>query len=126
RFPPELLARSNLVRGSFTQLAEVMAEHGHAGADLFLFDLGMSSMQLDTARGFAFRLQGPLDMRMAGDAARVPVFPTQDPVPEPEPVLDPITEASLPWRPKPPSPPRFPFDLAEIHARALAERPSSH
>jgi 16S rRNA (cytosine1402-N4)-methyltransferase len=46
-------------------LAAIAARAGFAPADLILFDFGLSSVQLDTPeRGFSFRAEGPLDMRM--------------------------------------------------------------
>ena len=58
--------RFNCFPGSFTRLAEVMEEMGMLGAiDGLLFDLGVSSPQLDDAsRGFSFQKDGSLDMRM--------------------------------------------------------------
>jgi len=59
--------RVRLAHGNFHRLEQVLAELGvERGAVAgLLFDLGVSSLQLGTPdRGFSFRLEGPLDMRM--------------------------------------------------------------
>jgi 16S rRNA (cytosine1402-N4)-methyltransferase len=60
--------RIRLVRDDFKNLAAVLERLGHATVRGVLFDFGVSSPQLDTAaRGFSFRVDGPLDMRMDPD-----------------------------------------------------------
>lgn len=58
-------ARFQMVHRGFAQLAEVLRELDVAKVDGILLDLGVSSPQLDdAARGFSFRFDAPLDMRM--------------------------------------------------------------
>ncbi|MGN6390154.1 MAG: 16S rRNA (cytosine(1402)-N(4))-methyltransferase RsmH [Burkholderiaceae bacterium] len=58
-------ARFRALHGSFAGMREALAEIGVARVDGVLLDLGISSPQVDDAsRGFSFRLDGPLDMRM--------------------------------------------------------------
>ena len=57
--------RFRMLHGRFSRLAELAAGAGVTHADGILLDLGMSSPQLDDpARGFSFRFDAPLDMRM--------------------------------------------------------------
>lgn len=57
--------RLNLVAGRFGDMERLLADRGVDRVDGVALDLGASSMQLETAeRGFSFRLDGPLDMRM--------------------------------------------------------------
>jgi 16S rRNA (cytosine1402-N4)-methyltransferase len=54
-----------VVHGRFSELAAIASDNGFAPADLVLFDFGISSTQVDDpGRGFSFRADGPLDMRM--------------------------------------------------------------
>ena len=56
-----------LVEDRFSNLEGVARSCGYDAVDGVVLDLGVSSMQLDeAARGFSFRLDGPLDMRMGG------------------------------------------------------------
>ena len=137
--------RITLHNGNFDRLPEVFAAKNIPSADFFLFDLGISSMQVDTdERGFAFRKEGPLDMRMSGtqpfriasadsvsnsevdasdsdsgseDDSKRPIL---DPVPNYPHSMSPFTSSvSSLLR-------GIPFDLPQIHAKALAARLPSH
>ena len=61
--------RVTLVQADFSSIDEVVNGLGAGPVHGVLADLGVSSLQLDTAeRGFSFRLGGPLDMRMDSDS----------------------------------------------------------
>ncbi len=63
--PDESRPHLELLHGNFQALDEVLLDCEVAGIDAILFDLGVSSVQIDTlSRGFSFKEDGPLDMRM--------------------------------------------------------------
>ncbi len=60
--------RLQVIEGCFGDLATLLGERELAAVEGIAFDLGVSSSHLDDAdRGFSFRADGPLDMRMGGD-----------------------------------------------------------
>ena len=62
--------RLTLVEDRFSNLARICDSQGAPRVDGVVMDVGVSSMQLDeAARGFSFRNDGPLDMRMGHDGA---------------------------------------------------------
>jgi 16S rRNA (cytosine1402-N4)-methyltransferase len=71
---PDAIAdpRFEIVHASFAQLPAALAERGIGKIDGLLLDLGVSSPQIDTPeRGFSFRFDGPLDMRMDTESGGV-------------------------------------------------------
>src|SRR5271170_3234387 len=62
----------DLLQGNFSRLDSLLAGLKVSAVDGILLDLGISSFQLDDeARGFAFRFDGPLDMRMDAEGQGV-------------------------------------------------------
>ncbi len=65
----DYMDKVTLVHARFSEIKSVLAQLGIEGIDGALMDLGVSSYQIDTAeRGFSFRFDAPLDMRMDREA----------------------------------------------------------
>jgi len=64
----DFASRVQFVNANFSELETVAVQNGFDRVDGILFDLGVSSLQLDSAeRGFSFQHDGPLDMRLSGE-----------------------------------------------------------
>lgn len=64
----EFGGRLTLIEGCFGDMERLVRALGHETVDGVVFDVGVSSMQIDQAeRGFSFQQDGPLDMRMSGE-----------------------------------------------------------
>ena len=63
--PDEIRPEIDVLYGNFGMLDELLVEAEVPQIDAILFDIGVSSVQIDTpSRGFSFKENGPLDMRM--------------------------------------------------------------
>ena len=74
----EFGGRLTLVQGRFGDLDSIAQEAGMSPLDGIVLDIGVSSMQIDDPeRGFSFRFDGPLDMRIRWRARAPPISSTR-------------------------------------------------
>ncbi len=74
-FTKEFSGRFTLLLGAFGQMEQLLKDHGVEKVDGIVLDIGVSSMQIDQAeRGFSFKQDGPLDMRMSGEGPDAAYF----------------------------------------------------
>ena len=67
--------RFNFIESKFSQIPAVLKKLSIDKVDGFMFDIGVSSMQLDSSdRGFSFNKEGPLDMRMSSSGKTAAEF----------------------------------------------------
>ncbi len=68
RMVADFPGRLNVLQGRYGEMSDLLADVGIAQIDGLALDIGLSSMQIDDpSRGFSFRADGPLDMRMGDD-----------------------------------------------------------
>ncbi len=88
--------RLNLIHGCFGAMDALLDARQVFAVDGIALDLGVSSMQIDQAeRGFSFRGEGPLDMRMGGSTAGDAEESSEDAGPSAAEVVNELSEAEL-------------------------------
>ena len=122
--------RARLLEGRFGELEEVVRTAGVEHADGILLDLGVSSMQLErSARGFSYRVDGPLDMRMGESDRTASDVVNTDPLDELRRIIGELGEdrfagriAAAIVRARERSPLRSTRELAAVVAAAVPKR----
>ncbi len=103
---------ASVIRANFSEIAAVCEQQGVSGLDGMLLDLGVSSYQLDNAaRGFSYRNDAPLDMRMSGEGLSARDIVNTDSVEELNRILRDYGEE------------KFSYAIAKNIVRARADKP---